>query len=109
MIAPPPLLPGLIAESDLPAAIPRLSFEHALVYDGAKTLVWSLVPDRVLGRSHWKQSSLSDFRAWYAAFLVQDAKKWKSIADVWLCHEDARRYRDVAFDPTNQLGPECLN
>lgn len=105
----PMLPPGLIADDQLPAAIAWINSQHALVYDGSKTLIWSQVRDAVLGRHHWRQSSVSDFRTFYQAYLVQDGKRMRSLAEVWLAHEDARRYRDVVFDPTEQVGADCLN
>lgn len=109
MIPIQPLPPGIVEDEQLPSAITWINSQHALVYDGAKCLVWSQVHDRVLNRWHWRQSSVSDFRAFYQAYLVQDGKRNRSLAEVWLAHEDARRYRDVVFDPTNTVGPECLN
>lgn len=101
--------PGLINANDVDQAIAWLNGQHALVYDGAKTLIWTMTTDRTLGRRVWKQSSVSDFRTYYAAYLVPNGRRPQSLADAWLQHPDSRRYREVVFDPSGEPDPDVLN
>lgn len=104
--------PGLIPYDEAEQAIAWLNTQHALIYDGTRTLIWCESDDVTLGRKQWRQSAISDFRSFYAAYQVEGTgtgTKMKSIADLWLVHKDARRFRDVIFDPSGNAPAHILN
>jgi hypothetical protein len=83
--------------------------QHALVYDGARTLIWSRLEDPASGRYGWVQSNPADFRLWYEGWRVPDGRRFLGLGDYWLRHPQARRYRHVRFQPAGQVTPDTLN
>lgn len=100
MLAPiPSPPPGLFPRDQLDHCIAWLNSRHALVFAGGKALVWTLQRDRALDRDVWQQSTMSDFRVWYAGYSVADGKRPRPLVECWLEHPECRRYEDVIFDP----------
>lgn len=106
------LPPGVIYPDQHDQAIEWMNAQHALVYDGSKTLVWTQQFNASLNRTEWRQSALGDFKAFYGAYIIDFGRESRaepsSLGKFWLTHPRARRFRDVTFDPSRDV-PHSLN
>jgi Family of unknown function (DUF5906) len=106
--APAPM-PGLIDRDHIDHAVAWLNSQHALIFDGSRTLIWTSSWDRALQRDVWHQCSVADFRLFYLAYTVAEGRRPRPLTEVWLSHPDARRYTDVVFEPGSAPETGVLN